>query len=127
MGRWNKYKFGQANYGNNKYGNVKIECDGIKFDSKREMNYYLELKWKEKYGLIRDLKLQVPFLLQEAFRYNGQAIRKVEYIVDFMYYDVEKKQNVVVDVKGMPTDTYLLKRKLFLYKYGKDYFFDEVH
>lgn len=52
----------------NKYGNIKTVIDGIKFDSKRESERYLELKLLEKAGEISDLKLQPRFILQHGFK-----------------------------------------------------------
>lgn len=100
--------------------------DGITFDSKKEMYRYRELKLLLKAGEIVDLKLQVPFTLQEAFTdYTGKKQRPITYLADFVYVDKEKKQQVVEDVKGMRTEKYLLKKKLFLYKYPL-FFFIEV-
>lgn len=46
-----------------KYGAVKTEVDGIKFDSKREASRYQELRLLEQAGEITNLLLQVPFEL----------------------------------------------------------------
>jgi len=41
-------------------------------------------------GIIKDLQKQVKFELQPAFRnIKGEAIRKIEYIPDFVYFDNE--------------------------------------
>ena len=104
----------------NKYHNKKIIIDGIKFDSKKEGNYYLKLKMLEKAGKIRDLKLHVPFVLIEAFKLNNKTYRKMQYICDFTYYDDKDKLHVV-DVKSEATrkdKTYQLKKKLLAWKYG---------
>ena len=42
----------------NKYHNKKIIYNGIKFDSIKEKNRYIELKLLERAGLIKNLKLQ---------------------------------------------------------------------
>jgi hypothetical protein len=99
----------------NKYHNIKTIVDGIKFDSRKEANHYCELKLLQKTGIISDLKLQPRYLLQNAFKYNGKIERAIEYVADFEY--VEKGKVIVVDCKGMRTDVYKLKRKLFLYRY----------
>ena len=98
-----------------KYGNIKTELDGIMFDSRKEANYYATLKVREKAGEINDLILQPRFLLQEAFDKNGQHYRKIEYIADFEYE--QDGETRVIDVKGMKTDVFKLKQKLFEYKY----------
>ena len=50
-----------------KYGANKVEVDGIKFDSQRESERYIELKQLERVGIIKDLQLQVVFELQPKF------------------------------------------------------------
>ena len=51
-----------------KYGNTKVEYNGIKFDSKREMQRYLVLKDAESKGIITNLVLQPKFELIPAVR-----------------------------------------------------------
>lgn len=91
--------------------------DGIKFDSKKESQYYATLKVLEKAGKIKDLKLQVPFVLIETFKVDDRTYRKTKYIADFTYYD-EKNKLHVIDVKGFRTKEYELKKKLMAWKYG---------
>ena len=43
------------------------------------------------------------------------AKREREYIADFVYYINNTK--IVEDVKGRKTDVYMIKKKLFEYKY----------
>ena len=109
-----------------KYYAEKTEIDGIKFDSAKESKRYANLKLLERAGVIENLKLQPRFLLQEGFTYNGHKERKIEYVADFQYE--RNGQTIVEDVKSKATRTpvYLLKRKLFLHKYGKDIIFNEV-
>ncbi len=98
-----------------KYGNKKVQIDRYVFDSQLEGRRYRELALLERAGEIKNLRLQVPFLLQESFRKNGKTYRKIEYIADFVYE--EKGQIIVEDTKGMKTDVFKLKQKLFEYKY----------
>jgi hypothetical protein len=100
-----------------KYHNKKTTFDGISFDSKKESQYYAILKVLEKAGKIRDLRLQVPFVLIETFKVDDRTYRKTKYIADFTYYD-EKDKLHVVDVKGFRTKEYELKKKLMAWKYG---------
>lgn len=100
-----------------KYRAIKTVVDGITFDSRKEGRRYRELRLLEKAGVIKDLSLQPRFLLQEAYSKNGRAVRKIEYIADFSYYDLEKDKFVVEDVKGLKTDVYKLKKKIFEFKY----------
>lgn len=99
----------------NKYKNKKIVVDNIKFDSVLEANRYQELKLLQRAKQISNLRLQVPFLLQEGFKKNGKTHRKIEYIADFVYE--ENGQTIVEDTKGMKTETFKIKQKLFEYKY----------
>ena len=104
----------------------KTIIDGIKFDSKREADRYCELKLLEKAKEIRNLELQPRFLLQDKFKDKmGTTHRKIEYVADFMYIDKDDKK-IVEDVKGMMTDVYKLKKKLFLNLYDEEYDFREI-
>lgn len=99
-----------------KYRNRKTTVDGFTFDSRKEANRYLELKFLEATGEITDLELQVPFTLQPAFRdCNGEWQRDIKYIADFVYKDKDGKQ-VIEDVKGKRTAVYMIKKKMMLYK-----------
>ena len=100
-----------------KYHSKKTIIDGITFDSKKEANRYCELKLLEKAGKIKDLQLQYQFVLQPPFRKNGKSIRAIIYVADFVYFDLERMKNVVEDVKGYKTDVYLIKKKMFEYKF----------
>ena len=104
----------------NKYNAIKTEVDGIKFDSKKEAARYQELKIMERAGIIKDLGRQIKFTLVP----RQEDERPLSYIADFTYYDNEKKEMVVEDVKGHKTPLYIAKRKIFKYKY-KEYKFLE--
>jgi hypothetical protein len=122
-----KKQFTNTNvYKKNKYSNKKVIIDNIKFDSKREAARYKQLKILESSGKIVDLELQPKYILQESFKYNDQTIRAITYSADFRYIDVSSGQLIVEDVKGMKTDVYKLKKKLFLKKYGNDLIFYEM-
>lgn len=99
-----------------KYSSAKTDVDGIRFDSKKEAEFYAELKLRERAGEISHLRLQPRYLLQKAFKHEGKQYREMEYVADFEY--VEDGITVVVDVKGFRTAVYMIKRKLFLYRYG---------
>lgn len=95
----------------NKYRNKKVIVDGYVFDSIQESERYKELKLLLKAGEIQDLELQPHFLLQEGFKKKGKTYKKIEYIADFKY--IENGKIVVEDVKGMQTDVFKLKHKIF--------------
>lgn len=103
--------------GRSKYHAKKTCVDGITFDSKREADRYLVLKSMEEDGAIEGLRRQVRYELVPAFEVDGRHYRPVFYVADFVY--VENGKEVVEDVKGMRTDTYRLKSKLFARRYGK--------
>ena len=99
----------------NKYRNKKIQIDRYVFDSIAEGQRYRELALLEKAGKISKLELQPRFLLQESFKKNGKTYRKIEYVADFKY--IENSKTIVEDVKGIQTDVFKLKHKLFEKKY----------
>ena len=99
-----------------KYHNKKCIYKDMKFDSIKERNHYIILEQLEKTGQIKNLKCQVKYELQPSFKLNGKTIRSINYIADFTY--LKDNKLVVVDVKGMRTKEYMIKKKLFQYKYG---------
>ena len=103
-------------HGGSKYHAKKTVVDGITFDSKREADRYLVLKSMEEDGAIEDLRRQVRYELIPAFDVDGRHYRPVYYVADFVYREGDRE--VVEDVKGMRTDVYRLKSKLFAYRYG---------
>lgn len=95
----------------NKYGNKKTVRNGITFDSMREAARYDELMLMLRAGVIKDLRLQPEYILQQAFiTPDGERIKAVKYIADFRY--IMDGQTVVEDVKGYKTKEYELKKKL---------------
>lgn len=110
----------------NKYNAKKIKIDGHTFDSKKEAQRYCELKLFLRAKEIKNLELQPRFLLQDGFvDKEGNEHKKIEYVADFMYVDKDGKK-IVEDVKGMMTDVYKLKKKLFLNLYDKEFDFREI-
>jgi hypothetical protein len=89
---------------------------GITFASKKEMCRYLELRDRLIRGEIRDLTMQVTFILQPAFVYANKKEQPIKFTIDFVYYD--KKIGCVIheETKGMRTRDYILRRKMFLYQ-----------
>ena len=117
-----------------KYNNKKVEIDGIVFDSQREAKRYHELKILEKAGIIKNLQMQVKYILIPEYREpdivgsrggikKGKIIeRECSYIADFVYQ--ENGKIVVEDVKGYrdPSSAgyakFVIKRKLMLHVHG---------
>lgn len=88
----------------NKYGAKKIRFDGIVFDSMGEYQYYLYLK-----EIIKPGKMEihpVTFLTRA----------KIKYISDFLIDENGKK--VYIDFKGIQTDAFKLKKRLWMH-YGE--------
>ncbi|WP_191992111.1 DUF1064 domain-containing protein [Peribacillus tepidiphilus] len=99
-----------------KYGSKKVEVDGIVFDSKAEANYYKQLKWLQEHKQILFFRMQPRYLLQEAFKKNGKNFRKIEYVADFEIHHNDGSIEVI-DVKGIETEAFKIKRKLFEKKF----------
>lgn len=98
-----------------KYNNRKTVVDGIEFDSAAEAEYYRVAKaYAKKNGL--ELRLQEKFVLQEKYRIHGVGKRAITYTPDFTFWDGDKLVRVV-DVKGMQTESFKIKAKIFCYKY----------
>lgn len=97
-----------------KYRNIKVEYGGLKFDSIKERDRFIQLSLLESKGYITDLKTQVPFVLIDKSRYG----REIKYIADFTYY--MDKQLIVEDVKSNPSKTplYRIKKRLLAERYG---------
>lgn len=70
----------------------------------------------EQKGLIKDLVLQPKYELLKSFKRKGRLHRKIEYVADFTYFDNQRQTEIIEDVKGISTDVFNLKKKLFLYK-----------
>jgi len=85
-----------------KYFNVRTEVDGIKFASKAEAKRYQELKLMQEAGIIKWFIMQTPWLLPGG----------IKYVSDFLVFYTDGTV-VVEDVKGVKTDVYKLKKKLF--------------
>lgn len=105
----------------NKYRSRKVEVNGIKFDSKKEMERYKVLLLQEHLGEIQHLQRQVKFELIPSQREFGKVIeRPCNYVADFVY--LKDGQKVVEDVKGLKKSEayalYSIKRKLMLYVHG---------
>jgi len=86
---------------------TKVEQDGIKFDSKLEHYMHTLLQAS---GV--SFEFQKVFVLQEGFRYNGEAVRPIKSIVDFWLPTL----NMVIDAKGYANDVAPIKYKLLKYK-----------
>ena len=109
-----------------KYNNTKVEYDGIKFDSKKEMQRYIVLKDAENSGVISNLELQVKYELIPAVREECIEHLKtkdkvktrtlqlpITYTCDFQY--LKNGVLIVEDVKASPKmlpKEFVLKEKM---------------
>lgn len=116
-----------------RYNHTKVEVDGLKFDSKKEYERYLFLKEAEKNGLITDLQTQVKFELipsvTEEYIVHLKTKDKIKtrtlqlpitWTSDFVYY--KDGEMVIEDVKPskfLLSDRFVIKEKLFFWKYRK--------
>jgi len=91
-------------------GTKRTVVEGIKFASKREAKRFGELRQLQRAGIIRDLKLQVPFPLHGK---DGPILtptgRQMRYKADFQYFDVRLNCMVTEDAKGWATDVSKMK------------------
>ncbi len=104
-----------------KYGNIVVETDDMKFDSKKEERHYRKLKVMERAGLIKDLQHHVVFELAPSVKYSiaPKAKPAIRYEADFVYIKDGKK--VVEDVKSEQTaknQVYILKKHLMMWRHG---------
>lgn len=104
---------------NNKYSAKKTTIDGITFHSKAEAEYYAALKLLKRVGEVKDFTLQPRYTLLEAYSHpiTGKKVQGIEYVADFLVTYADGRTEVV-DVKGVKTEAYKIKKKLFEAKYG---------
>jgi hypothetical protein len=89
----------------------------VVFDSQLEMKYYRDVLLPQvQSGNIINYELQKEYILQQKFIRNGKTVQPIKYVADFfiVYKDGHEE---VVDTKGMPDTTALLKRKMFWFHY----------
>jgi len=91
-----------------KYHNKKTEYNGDIYDSRREATRAAELDLMVKAGELAAVCRQVPFMLAGG----------VKYIADFVLIHNDGTWTVE-DSKGMKTDVYKIKAKLFKERYGQ--------
>lgn len=88
--------------------------DGIKFRSKLETYTYKKLK---KAGIDAEYE-STHFELIPKFEYNGEKVRAMTYLPDFV------GKNFIIECKGLVTDSFPLRWKIFKYylkQENKDY------
>lgn len=98
-----------------KYHAEKVKMDGYTFDSKAEAVRYNELLILQNIGIIHHMRIHPRYELLEKFKYDGKTVRGISYEADFEY--CEDGQMIVEDVKGIATEAFKIKEKLFKSKY----------
>lgn len=89
----------------NKYGNVKQTYNGYSYDSKAEADYAMELDLRVK---AKDIQL---WERQYKVSIDINDIHICNYYVDFRIFHNDKSYELI-EIKGMETDLWRLKRKL---------------
>ena len=102
--------------------NIRIEIDGIKFQSKKEGKRYQELKLLVRAGEISDLNPRPNSYVLVDGKYNVNTNRDITYKPDFEYN--KNGRYVTEDVKGRKAGTqyrlFLLKKCLMKQIYNID-------
>lgn len=110
-----------------KYKAKKATRGKLSFDSQAEAKRYDELLLLLRAGQIRNLQLQKTYCLQEPFTgIDGNRVLGVDYKADFDYerktapdkYGNSYWLRVTEDVKGVRTESYSIKAKMFHAKHG---------
>lgn len=95
-----------------KYNNKKTWIDGICFDSKKEGDYYIQLKLLLRAKAIKGLCRQPEFILVEG----DEKDRAITYKADFIVFHTDGTTEII-DVKGFESDQWLRTFKQFRLKY----------
>lgn len=101
-----------------KYGNTRVEIDGLKFDSQHEANVYADLMARVRAGDLKCVMRQVKFDLGGGYHATKES--RYQYIADFVTIDRYDKVEVI-DAKSEITRqnrTYLNKKKQMLAEWG---------
>lgn len=94
-----------------KYGNKRVEVDGIKFDSKHEAEYYQYLMLRVRAGELKSVLRQVKFDLPGG----------IQYVADFVTVAPDMRIEGVYDAKSEITKqnrVYINKKKQMLACWG---------
>lgn len=81
------------------------------------MKYYRDVVCPlEESGDVVYCELQKPYELQPKFEHDNRTVKSITYVADFFirYKDGHEE---VIDTKGYPDQTAILKRKMFWYVY----------
>lgn len=103
--------------------------EGIKWDSKLELNHYKVLK--ENSDIIEIVDRQKQFIIDTPFKYidfplkKQRSFGKISYKPDFILKVKGYDKLVAMESKGYPRPVYQLRKKLFINKFKDEYYFYE--
>lgn len=97
-----------------KYHAKSVSVDGLKFPSKKEADFYVQLKLLTQAGEISGFCRQPRFVVT----YGDDNNKAVEYVSDFIIFNNDGTYKIV-DTKGLETNVFKLKMKSFYEKYPK--------
>ncbi len=97
----------KSKFKKSKYRANKTSIDGHTFDSKKEAEYYCDLKNRLKANDIKGFCLQPTFILAKGLKYKA----------DFIIFNNDGTQEII-DVKGFKTKEYIAKKKVFEDKFN---------
>lgn len=92
-----------------KYGNNKVNVNGIKFDSELESYCHKMLTI-----LKISFEFQKQIVLIDKFRYGKESIRAITAIVDFVLN--HNGREIYLDTKGFATEVSKIKYKMLKYQ-----------
>lgn len=95
----------------------KRTYSGIVFDSILEMKFYRDVLCPlVESGDVVYYELQKPYELQPKFEHDGRNVKSITYVADF-FVRYKDGQEEVIDTKGCPDKTAIMKRKMFWYHF----------
>lgn len=95
----------------------KRTYNDITFDSILEMKYYRDVLCPAvESGQVVKFELQKPYELQPKFTHDNRNVQPIKYVADFYIVYADGREEVI-DTKGCPDTTAILKRKMFWYHY----------
>ena len=104
------------NVNTSKKSKEKRTLNGYTFSSDVEYRFYVYLLSKQEKGIVKNIIIQPKYLLQEMYVKYGKKVLPIYYISDFEV-EYENGDIITYDVKGMSTPDFILKKKIFDYKY----------
>lgn len=99
-----------------RYNNTKVWYNGEQYDSKKEAAKAEWLDYQKSIGAIESWRPHPKFVVMPRFKKDGKLFRPILYIADFEVKYPDGRVEII-DIKGMKTEVFKLKMKLWNYKY----------